>query len=174
LEELVNAFSIVAQKKKNAKLFIVGKDFDGTEEKLKGLINGFVLQENVLLVGEKSEEELSSLLAETEFFVSASKYESFGISAVEAMAAGLIPILSGIKQFRKFVEDGKNGFIVDFSDKENAGRKILEISALDDNKRKEISLKARESAKRHSWGGKAMEVVRLYQGLTQESASGKT
>lgn len=41
----------------------------------------------------------------------AEKGESFGVSPLEAMATGLIPIVSDLGCFKDFIEEGKSGFI---------------------------------------------------------------
>lgn len=165
LELLVKAFKIVSEKNKKAVLHIVGKDFGGTEAKLRELINSLNLKNNVFLQGLVSDAELKKILSETEFFVSASGFESFGISAVEAMAAGCIPILSPIPTFKSFVENGKNGFIVDFDTPKKAGEKLLEIIELDAKKKIAIADNAGDSSKRFSWQKSAEKLAVLYRRL---------
>ena len=163
LEELLNVFRMVVEKNNNARLLIAGKDFDGTEKRLLEMIKQNTLEKNIFLLGEISNEQVKKLLAETEFFVSASKYESFGISAVEAMASGLIPLLSPLPTFKNFVEQEKSGFIIDFSDVEKSGKKILEIMNLNVKRKKEISENAKKQAMKYSWGNRVQELVKLYE-----------
>ncbi len=165
LDLLIKAFKVVAEKNKKAVLYIVGKDFDGTEAKLRELVNSLGLKSNVFLKGHVSDAELKKILAETEFFASASRYESFGISAVEAMAAGCIPVLSPIPTFSGFVKNGQNGFILDFSEEEKAGERMAEIASMSRKKKAEISVKARQEAMKYSWESREKEIVGLYASL---------
>jgi glycosyltransferase involved in cell wall biosynthesis len=43
----------------------------------------------------------------------AEKGETFGLAALEAMAAGCVPIVSGLACFRDFIEPGRNGLVFD-------------------------------------------------------------
>ena len=125
---LIKAFK--KTKDNNAKLLIAGNDFEGIQTKLEAPASG---DSRIEFLGAVSEEKLKLLLAESEFFVSASDYESFGISAVEAMKAGCIPVLSGISSFRDFLDGNKNGFEVNFHPG-SAGRELEKIMAFDRNK----------------------------------------
>lgn len=57
---------------------------------------------------------LGTLIARSGAFACASSYEGFGLAAVEAVAAGLYPILSDIAPFRRTVERVGLGTLVDF------------------------------------------------------------
>ncbi|MEM0360075.1 MAG: glycosyltransferase family 4 protein [Candidatus Diapherotrites archaeon] len=119
-----------AFKGKNARLYIAGNDFEGLEYGLKLQAKDLGVEKQVFFLGEVKEKELRSLLCKAEFFVSASEYESFGVSAIEAMAAGCIPILSRIPSFESFLEKEKNGFLVDFNQAESAALRLQEIVGL--------------------------------------------
>jgi len=136
---LVKAFKRTSEK--NARLFIAGNDFEGLGEELKKLAKG---DSRIKFLGAVTGAKLKRLLAESEFFVSASDYESFGISAVEAMSAGCIPILSGIASFRDFLDSGKNGFEVEFHKPEKAAKELEKIMHLN---RKELEEKKAHSMK---------------------------
>lgn len=62
-----------------------------------------------------SDDELAGIVGRATYFASASCYEGFGIAAVEAMSAGLVPILSDIAPFRKLLRRRDAGIVVDFS-----------------------------------------------------------
>lgn len=55
---------------------------------------------------------LGDLIGRASFFVSLSEYEGFGIAAIEAMSAGLVPLLSDIPSYRQFVERSGVGAIL--------------------------------------------------------------
>ena len=98
----------------NGKLIIAGVDFDNILEDLTKIVKEENLQKKVIFVGKVSEEEKIKLLAESEYFVSASEYEGFGLTLIEAMASACIPIVQNNTSFKKLVQDGKNGFLVDY------------------------------------------------------------
>ena len=62
------------------------------------------------------------IISECSFFVSASRYEGFGLSLVEAMSAGLIPIVNSISSFDPIISSAAIGSVTDFSNSDNAAR----------------------------------------------------
>lgn len=62
-------------------------------------------------------------LLQSDIFISASIHDSFSISAAEAMASGLVPVVSRQTGISELITDGENGFIYDYGDKE----KLLQI-----------------------------------------------
>ena len=52
-----------------------------------------------------SDDDLLELMADSRYFISASEYEGFGLSALEAMAAGSTPIADTIPSFVKMIND---------------------------------------------------------------------
>jgi alpha-1,3-mannosyltransferase len=57
--------------------------------------------------------ELRALIGEASYFVSLSAYEGFGLAAVEALSAGLVPVLSGIAPFRRLLAQAPGGLEFD-------------------------------------------------------------
>jgi alpha-1,3-mannosyltransferase len=101
-------------------------------------------------------------MCSAEFFVSASEYEGFGITALEAMAAGCIPILNNIDSFREFVKNGKNGFIADFTDSKKASESILNAMNINKKEKTEIAKRAIERAEGFSWDKKARGYEKVF------------
>ena len=58
---------------------------------------------------------LKSLIARSSSYACASSYEGFGLAAVEAVSAGLYPVLSDIAPFRRTCERIGYGTLVDFT-----------------------------------------------------------
>jgi alpha-1,3-mannosyltransferase len=112
-------------------LRIVGFDWENLRPELEAQIARKELGGMVTLTGEVPEEQLRTELEHAAFALSASRYEGFGIAVVEAMAAGCVPLLNRIPAFESFVEDGKTGFWIDFSEPEKAAERIAAISAMD-------------------------------------------
>lgn len=69
----------------------------------------------VRFVVNPSDLELRALIGEASYFACLSAYEGFGLAAVEAMSAGLFPILSDIPPFLRLVNDTKIGLIHEFA-----------------------------------------------------------
>jgi alpha-1,3-mannosyltransferase len=102
-----------------ATLRIVGPDRNGLIDGLKQLAMDLALKESVTFAGELSDRDLPAEYHQADLFVSASRHEGFGISAVEAMAGGAIPLLNDIPAFRYLLKNDSNvqfGGLTDFSD----------------------------------------------------------
>ncbi|MFA4855194.1 MAG: glycosyltransferase family 4 protein [archaeon] len=162
LENLLDAFSELKKSRRDFSLKIAGSPFDMTKEELREMILKKGLEGMAEVLGAVSEKELLELYAGSEFFVSASEYEGFGISAVEAMAAGLIPILNGIPAFREFVTEGETGFIADFSSRERAAKKLGEALGLKKAERQAMGRAARAFSRKFCWKNSLKKFEKAY------------
>lgn len=144
------------------KLYIVGEDWGGLMNDLKEISKSVGVDKNVIFTGKISDNGLLKYYAKAEFFTSASEYEGFGISVAEAMAAGSIPILNDIEAFRALIDDGKSGFIVDFSNPDAAAKRITEINNLSQNKRNMVENAVKMTAKEYDWSKTADRIESIY------------
>ena len=109
-DQLIEAFSRV---KDNAKLYIIG---DGPEhEKLKNLIKKLQLGSHVELLGRLTRDEINKVFQKSHVFVLPSQSETFGVSYIEAMYAGLPVIATRCGGPESFVDDS-NGLLVPVND----------------------------------------------------------
>jgi len=93
----------------NFKLKIVG---DGPErKKLENLANK--IRAPVTFVGKVSRKKLIKLYQECSFFVSASRWEGFGLIFLEANACGKPVIGYNLAAIKERIKDGFNGFLVE-------------------------------------------------------------
>ncbi|MDP6670873.1 MAG: glycosyltransferase family 4 protein, partial [archaeon] len=162
LHELIEAFSLVCKKNAKAKLVIAGKDFDGLLPSLKKKVKALGIEGRILFKGEVTNKQLLNLMGQAGTFVSASQYEGFGISAIEAMAAGLVPVLNKIDSFKKFVKPGQNGFLADFSNKEEAAKQMELALKLGAAERKRLVTNAKKFASGFDWEAKAKDHLKIY------------
>ena len=109
-DKLIEAFSRL---KGNAKLYIIG---DGPEhEKLKSLINKLQLLSQVELLGRLNRDEINRFYQKSHVFVLPSQSETFGVSYIEAMYAGLPVIATRCGGPESFVDES-NGLLVPVND----------------------------------------------------------
>ncbi len=146
LEKLIEGFAVAAKRKKNARLLIVGKDFENLKEELEKKAGEFGVSKQVEITGGVSDKKLREFYEKAEFFVSASEHEGFGITAIEAMAAEKIVLLNKIPSFEKFVKQGVNGFIVGFENSKKAGRDMIKAMDLPASVKRKIAMEARRRA----------------------------
>jgi alpha-1,3-mannosyltransferase len=141
IDRLIDVVKILASDEPHTKLYVIGRGPKSLWDSLKAYAISSGVEKNVEFVGEASDEKMLECMNKSTFFMSASEYESFGISAVEAMAAGLIAVLNGIDSFKYFVKNGENGFIVDFSKPAEVASLITKLNKTDISS---ISIKAHE------------------------------
>ena len=130
------------------KLHIVGSDTEGLGDKLLTQAQELGVAENVRLHGYISRDALIELLPQCGFKVSASEYEGFGLSVVEAMSAGMIPFLQRNAAFEETYERSGLGALASFEDLDGAVDAFLSMAA---DVTPEHRRKARDFGLSHSW-----------------------
>ena len=60
--------------------------------------------------------ELSEFYKDKDVFFSLNDYDTFSIASVEAMSAGLIPIVTEETGMSRFIITGENGYIIKYGD----------------------------------------------------------
>jgi len=159
IDRLIEVVKKLKKAGKPHRLIIAGSDWKGEREKLECIVKKNNLEKEITFLGDVSEKRKLELLSTAGFLVSASEYEGFGISVLEAMAAGVPVIVNDIESFRNFVKDTENGFIICFSNTRTATEKILKIKNHDISK---ISKNAKETAKKYDIFGLTKEIEKIY------------
>ena len=143
------------------KLRIVGRDYDDLKGDYHRLIRKLQISEHVEIIEGASDDLLLELMADSQYFISASEYEGFGLSALEAMAAGRIPVLSRIPSFIKMINDEKNGYILDFQCMDQAVKKAKII--IDNNDKDVLIDKAIAYSESYSWKTVVKDFQEVYE-----------
>ena len=90
--------------------------------------------------------------------------ESFGIAPLEAMARGVVPVVSDLAVFREYLEPGVNGMVFDHSSGEAAENLAVVMPALigDADRRKQMAVAARKTAEGFSTAAIAERYLKLF------------
>ena len=92
-----------------ATLKIIGRSNTGDTKALNSLISELKI-ENVKLITDIPDEEILEHIQHAKFVISASEYEGFGLSIIELMAYGLVPLLSSEPpSFNRFIKESGCG-----------------------------------------------------------------
>ncbi|MGC9180673.1 MAG: glycosyltransferase family 4 protein [Vulcanisaeta sp.] len=155
----------------NLKLLIVG---DGPmREYLMGLVHDWNIWNKVYFTGRVDDETLYSILKVSDLAILPSRYEPFGITILEAMAAGLAVITTRVGGPDEIVRDWYNGVKVTPNNVDeiiNAAKILLS----NDELRKNIARNARESVSRwYSWRSIARWTKKVYQDVLEEYSNSK-
>jgi glycosyltransferase involved in cell wall biosynthesis len=107
---LLKAFRKIRHK--NVELTIVG---DGPfKQKLDDLIQKAKLQNKVHVMERLSRVELYDLYAKSHIFLLLSEFEAHSIALTEAIAFGLVPIVTNVGGNKFLVKNGTNGFLLNY------------------------------------------------------------
>ncbi len=159
---LLKTISVMVErekKKSNLKLMVVGK---GDEKRFKRLARDIGISNRVVFVGVTHEVEKYYLAAD--IFAMPSRFDTFGLVVLEAMAAGLPVIISRSVGARDLVKQGHNGFIL--SEDPSISEMATSLSSLlEPKKRKLMGENGRRIARLHSWDKTAERVADLYRQL---------
>ncbi|WP_417688728.1 glycosyltransferase family 4 protein [Roseibium sp.] len=134
----------------NWSLDIVGSPSDLTIEDLNSEIQERGLGNAVRVHVGLSDEQVREVVSKCSLFVSASEYEGFGIAMIEALSAGLLPIVHPNDAFRGLAGQHDSVCLTDFSRPKEAA------SAIDHSFERllqapEMRAAAMASAQRHGW-----------------------
>lgn len=118
----------------------------------------------------ESESLLSIVYSAADVLAMPSRFESLGMTALEALACGTPAIVSRTGGLTDIVQDGENGYALPVDDAE-AFRNTLERVASDPQVRQSLQDRARDSiAERFCWDQTADAYLSLYQEIVGEIA----
>lgn len=86
----------------------------------QSIIEEFILNngllDRVFLKGQIPKEKMADFWKSLDIYISVSDFEGSSISLLEAMANGVVPVVTEVSGADEFVRTGENGYIVNFSD----------------------------------------------------------
>ncbi len=113
LDVLIKAFGAVHRQFSDVYLVIAGPDEDGYGQVIRQQIAGAGLEKNVLFTGMLTGDAKLAVLQRAELFVLSSYSENFGMSVVEAMAAGIPVVISRAVGISAEVEKLRAGVVTE-------------------------------------------------------------
>jgi len=109
IDLLIAAFSLLMKEGVRIKLLIIGSGPD--ETKLQDQANYLEISDRIIFYGVTEWENVIKLMAAIDIFVVPSRFEGFGLTAAEAMAAGKPVIASAIFGLKEVVTDNETGIL---------------------------------------------------------------
>ena len=134
-----------------------------TERELLKLIKRHKLDSSVHFVGDVPHHSLlPAYYRAADVFVLAGRFEQFGLTTLEAMACGTVPVVSSVAGSREVIIDGLNGFIVDTHNRQELADCLSRLLRKPELRQK-ISENAVMSIQDHySWGKIVKQILKLY------------
>ena len=159
----------VAQMRARARLVIVGGNPDGDPEvqRLRNRADELGIGARVALPGAVPQPQLVRYYRAADLLAVTSRYESFGLAAVEALACGTPVVASAVGGLPSIVHDGVNGRLVPCRSAE-AFAAAFDALCADDPQRARLAANARASVAVYDWHRIGDRVRALYQELTAE------
>jgi alpha-1,3-mannosyltransferase len=158
--QLIEVFKILFGLDKDIRLTLVG---DSDDFHIKNSIKSFAesYPTNVRIFPFLEEKKLCENLCKHQFFITATNYEGFGISILEAISSGRIGIINDIPPLNK-IFNSDEVFFVNFKNRDETIKKILQIIFLPESKLEEIKRKGIEKAKKYDWKEIFPKIENLY------------
>lgn len=161
LGTLVEAIDLV-EDKKALRVLVVGGDPHGPEyQRVQSMCNSLGISDRVSFVGSVPQMELPIYYNAADVLVVPSKYESFGLVALEAMATGTPVIASRVGGLATIVEDTKNGFLISWQCADAFSRK-LDVLLANESLMLAMGREARRSAMAYAWSNVGKALVNVY------------
>jgi glycosyltransferase involved in cell wall biosynthesis len=143
----------------NLYLVLVGKD-DYFYERVKEYAHSAgPINHNIIFPGFVPDSELSVLYQRAVAYIFPSLYEGFGLPPLEAMAHGCPVVSSNRTSMPEILGDA--AYYFDPEDKEDVGKKIIEIIS-DENLRRDLKIRGYEQIKKYSWEDCAKKTLEVY------------
>jgi glycosyltransferase involved in cell wall biosynthesis len=114
IEFLIRSMTIVRELIPDAQLIVGGKG--GYLDKMKSLVSRLNLENNVTFLGFVPDEELNGLYNRAQCVVVPSIFEGFGITVIEALAAGTRVVGTDTDGIREILQSGDCGRLVPYDD----------------------------------------------------------
>jgi len=139
---------------------LVGPDY-GVEAKLSSQAQSLGIEGNVLFVGPLRDAELTSAYLESDVYVLPSLFESFGMTLLEAMAAGKPIVASRYSAAPDLLRNGAKGYMINpYRPEEMA--KALETLLTDSQLADRMGRINRSIVTQYSWNHIAEKIEKVY------------
>ena len=164
---LVRAFAVVHRRVPEARLHLaIGGEELGANERvqlreLEALIDELGLNGHVRLSGFVPEAQLADFYRAADVFVLSSRYEPFGMTAVEAMACGTPTVVTVHGGLYRALTFGRHALFADPFDAEDLGITICKILRHPRLRARLVRMGAHKARSLFTWTGVAQQLVAL-------------
>jgi glycosyltransferase involved in cell wall biosynthesis len=143
-------------------IVLVGRD-EGGEAQIQEAVQSWGLEDEVIITGEVSDEDLETWYVESDIFALFSRYEAFGLVYFEAMASGLPVLTHDVGANRELLTRG-SVVVPTFNSAAAADALVRLVN--DESSRRELGADGREYAHSNfTWPVVAQRYLDLYQGM---------
>ena len=141
-----------------------GKHGNEYLHELKQTIKDFNLDKHVEFLGDLPQTEIIELFKKAKLLIHTSKFETFGLVAIEANTMGVPVLTTNNGSLMEIIENNKNGYLSENLIDSNVNNFVNNLFN-NVTKYKEIHLSCIEKSKKYDWMKTANELESLYQQL---------
>ena len=141
-----------------------GKHGNEYLHELKQTIKDFNLDKHVEFLGDLPQTEIIELLKKAKLLIHTSKFETFGLVAIEANTMGVPVLTTNNGSLMEIIENNKNGYLSENLIDSNVNNFVNNLFN-NVTKYEEIHLSCIEKSKKYDWMKTANELESLYQQL---------
>ena len=166
IDKVIDALPLILTQNQNIKLTIVGDG--GEKEKLMSSVNSKNLEKYVSFEGLQVKENLQNYYNSFDLVVVPSRFEGFGLTAIEAMSYEVPVVASKADGLKEVIEDKVSGILVSNENPEEYAKEILTLIN-DRNFRKEIGINGRKRViENFSFDNFEQKTISLYKQILKE------
>jgi alpha-1,3-mannosyltransferase len=163
--KVLEAMALLRHRYPHLRLEWVGADFASLRAGLELRVIELGLAGRVHFHGAASREQVYGLLERAHLFVSASNYEGFGLSSIEAMSAATVVVVTAVGAHPDVIEDGVSGLLMD-QQATGLAVHMERVLSMPAEQLQQIGEAARAATRRFSWS----RIVPQYEQLYREVA----
>ena len=141
-----------------------GKHGNEYLHELKQTIKDFNLDKHVEFLGDLPQTEIIELFKKAKLLIHTSKFETFGLVAIEANTMGVPVLTTNNGSLMEIIENNKNGYLSENLIDSNVNNFVNNLFN-NSTKYEEIHLSCIEKSKKYDWMKTANELESLYQQL---------
>jgi len=158
LDDILLTLAQLKKQNDKFKLIVAGK---GNIKKYEKMAKEAQISSNVIFTGVVGKDKLIDLYLAGDLYMMLSKFDTFGMVVLEAMAAGLPVMISSHVGAKDLVQEGENGFIINNpSDYDHIVSKLKIL--FDENSRRSMSAAAYQTAAQNTWDVVAAKYQNTY------------
>jgi alpha-1,3-mannosyltransferase len=192
LLQAIDMFNQLHQLAPEWRLIIAGREYDHSLADLQAAVTRHGLETSITLAANPSDDQIRTLIRQASYFICLSRHEGFGIAPIEAMSAGLIPVLSDIPPFRQLVTNSGLGLLLSDSlptsdshtdgvksnrasgqePHRHAAEELLKLHTSLGGKYPQMRTAAMAAANRYAWPQVADRYLHIYQQLADQRRTG--
>lgn len=109
------------------RMIICGRAYDLSEADLLEYAKQSGIADRVQVLSNPTNEQIRQQIGQSSYYICLSKHEGFGIAPIEAMSAGLYPILSAIPPFEKLVNQTNIGINIKTNNPFHLSKEVMRL-----------------------------------------------